>query len=150
MNRHPPKSTRTDTLVPYTTRFRSRGPDGARPDRHAADHDQYRFRHRHRHDLYLPAVCHPADLRQPGRPVAATGRGRHRSRRLAAESLLAGHRAAGPAGDSGRRPDGVYPDGGRIRDRKSVVWGKSVSVRVDLGGGRIIKNKTKITKTKTS
>src|SRR3546814_12066104 len=27
-------------------------------------------------------------------------------------------------------------------DRKSVVWGKSVSVRVDLGGRRIIKKKT--------
>src|SRR3546814_11420244 len=26
-------------------------------------------------------------------------------------------------------------------DRKSVVWGKSVSVRVDLGGRGIIKNK---------
>src|SRR3546814_19513011 len=26
-------------------------------------------------------------------------------------------------------------------DRKSDVWGKSVSVRVDLGGGRIIKKK---------
>src|SRR3546814_19127258 len=30
-------------------------------------------------------------------------------------------------------------DGGE--DRKSVVWGKSVSVRVDLGGRRIIKQK---------
>src|SRR3546814_11741167 len=29
----------------------------------------------------------------------------------------------------------------RARDRKSVVWGKSVSVRVDLGGRRIIKKK---------
>src|SRR3546814_18930782 len=29
------------------------------------------------------------------------------------------------------------------RDRKSVVKGKSVSVRVDLGGGRIIKKKNK-------
>src|SRR3546814_17204508 len=29
-------------------------------------------------------------------------------------------------------------------DRKSVVWGKSVSVRVDLGGRRNIKNKNKI------
>src|SRR3546814_12571430 len=28
-------------------------------------------------------------------------------------------------------------------DRKSVVWGKSVSVRVDLGGRRTIKNKNK-------
>src|SRR3546814_17998537 len=26
-------------------------------------------------------------------------------------------------------------------DRKSVVWGKGVSVRVDLGGGRVIKKK---------
>src|SRR3546814_17031132 len=30
-----------------------------------------------------------------------------------------------------------------IGDRKSVVVGKSVSVRVDLGGGRIIKKKKK-------
>src|SRR3546814_17833768 len=29
-------------------------------------------------------------------------------------------------------------------DRKSVVWGKSVSVRVDLGGRRTIKKITKI------
>src|SRR3546814_16164434 len=28
-----------------------------------------------------------------------------------------------------------------LLDRKSVVWGTSVSVRVDLGGRRIIKNK---------
>src|SRR3546814_16370832 len=28
-------------------------------------------------------------------------------------------------------------------DRRSVVWGKSVSVRVDLGGGRTIKKKKK-------
>src|SRR3546814_12676643 len=31
----------------------------------------------------------------------------------------------------------------RIIDRKSVVWGKSVSVRVDLGGRRILKKKKK-------
>src|SRR3546814_1586991 len=30
---------------------------------------------------------------------------------------------------------------GWIPDRKRVVWGKSVSVRVDLGGRRIIKQK---------
>src|SRR3546814_13446070 len=29
-----------------------------------------------------------------------------------------------------------------LKDRKSVVWGTSVSVRVDLGGRRIIKKKT--------
>src|SRR3546814_16202729 len=31
--------------------------------------------------------------------------------------------------------------GEKDRDRKSVVWGKSGSVRVDRGGGRIIKKK---------
>src|SRR3546814_11102922 len=31
----------------------------------------------------------------------------------------------------------------RTRDRKSVVYGKSVSVRVDLGGRRIIKKKNR-------
>src|SRR3546814_11865186 len=29
-------------------------------------------------------------------------------------------------------------------DRQSVVWGKSVSVREDLGGGRIIKKKSNV------
>src|SRR3546814_20704350 len=33
------------------------------------------------------------------------------------------------------------------RDRKSVVYGKSVSVRVDLGGRRILKNKINYTTT---
>src|SRR3546814_14716772 len=36
-------------------------------------------------------------------------------------------------------------DGHARRDRKSVVEGKSVSVRVDLGGRRILKKKTKQT-----
>src|SRR3546814_19504201 len=30
-----------------------------------------------------------------------------------------------------------------MADRKSVVWGKSVSVRVDLGGSRLVKKKKK-------
>src|SRR3546814_20542475 len=34
-------------------------------------------------------------------------------------------------------------------DRKSVVEGKSVSVRVDLGGSRIIKKKQNISKNRT-
>src|SRR3546814_17280668 len=33
-------------------------------------------------------------------------------------------------------------------DRKSVVWGKSVSVRVALGGRRMIKKKKKLLQTK--
>src|SRR3546814_11933216 len=34
----------------------------------------------------------------------------------------------------------------RLRDRKRVVSGKSVSVRVDLGGGRVLKKKTATTR----
>src|SRR3546814_12555183 len=36
---------------------------------------------------------------------------------------------------------GARTGGDGIGDRKSVVWGKRVSVGVDLGGGRIIKKK---------
>src|SRR3546814_12200826 len=35
-------------------------------------------------------------------------------------------------------------------DRKSVVWGKSVSVSVELGGGRIIKKKKNNNTTQTT
>src|SRR3546814_12165334 len=35
------------------------------------------------------------------------------------------------------------------KDRKSVVWGKRVSVRVDLGGRSIIKNKMNVVVFKT-
>src|SRR3546814_12081262 len=38
----------------------------------------------------------------------------------------------------------VRDTAGQARDRKSVVLGKSVSVRVDLGGRRIIKKKKTI------
>src|SRR3546814_15839581 len=41
--------------------------------------------------------------------------------------------------------DGEASSGDMPLDRKSVVSGKSVSVRVDLGGRRILKKKTKYT-----
>src|SRR3546814_12577956 len=44
--------------------------------------------------------------------------------------------------ESRTRMDFLYGSNTSRRDRKSVVQGKSVSVRVDLGGRRIIKNKT--------
>src|SRR3546814_20895503 len=44
------------------------------------------------------------------------------------------HRAVDPGGEGG-------PRAGGLPDRKSVVSGKSVSVRVDLGDRRIIKKK---------
>src|SRR3546814_13734979 len=47
-----------------------------------------------------------------------------------------------------RRRSASYVSG-RSRDRKSVVSGKSVSVRVDLGGRRTIKKKKKKKQTQT-
>src|SRR3546814_12373608 len=40
-------------------------------------------------------------------------------------------------GDRGR----LDPNGSLWLDRKSVVWGRSVSLRLDLGGARIFKQK---------
>src|SRR3546814_14977701 len=42
-----------------------------------------------------------------------------------------------------------FPSAQEAADRKSVVSGKSVSVRVDLGGRRIIKQKNKTETTKS-
>src|SRR3546814_18484268 len=50
-----------------------------------------------------------------------------------------GHRAKADDDQQRRRPDDEF-ELGRI-DRKSVVEGRSVSVSVDLGGRRLIKNK---------
>src|SRR3546814_20987389 len=49
-----------------------------------------------------------------------------------------------PPASSSPREDATgiaSPDGGSRSARKGVGWGKRVSVRVDLGGGRIIKKK---------
>src|SRR3546814_17150877 len=52
------------------------------------------------------------------------------------EADIAGHRSDQRLG---RRADRHVAVG--LLDRKSVVWGMSVSVRVDLGGRRILKKK---------
>src|SRR3546814_16653773 len=66
----------------------------------------------------------------PSKAVGHSGR--------AGERAAAGRRR-GCAAEYGAREDDPVAVGARAR--KSVVWGKSVSVRVDLGGRRIIKNK---------
>src|SRR3546814_11361950 len=99
MIRRPPRSTRTDTLFPYTTLFRS--PQGQEKPRRDARDGQRKRRH---------------------------GRSR-------------------PGESDGGLNFVVMPDSFRhptIQDRKSVVSGKSVSVRVDLGGRRIIKKKNNV------
>src|SRR3546814_13940124 len=116
MIRRPPISTRTDTLLPYTTLFRSRC--GA---------------------LAAAVVLRSAACRRRRRVVRrsrqsdAGGDGGPRQRGFY-RAAGAPRRRARPARQVGRQGDGGS-------DRKSVVAGKRVSVRVDLGGGRSIKKK---------
>src|SRR3546814_11561267 len=120
MIRRPPRSTRTDTLFPYTTLFRSRllrhlrGP-GAAADRQAGKPRRPGL------DTDLPGGVH-----DPGghslRPVLP------RSPQRGARPAVSGS-----------------PHAAGIGDRKSGVSRKSVSVRVALGGRRLIKNTTTTT-----
>src|SRR3546814_13884263 len=118
MIRRPPRSTRTDTLFPYTTLFRSDlgvGGNEARPQRGEVEVAEGQRR---------------IDPQQPHR-FAAAGR-------CLRFQLL--HRR-----DQLERPvvEGlaIVAERQSPRDRKSVVEGKSVSVRLDLGGRRSIKKK---------
>src|SRR3546814_15276833 len=119
MIRRPPRSTRTDTLFPYATRFRS--PVA----------------------VSLTTKCRtPLDCA----PNAS-------SRRLSTHACWLWMRLrAVLARDSATmaRSTSAWTWGASIRDRKSVVQGKSVSVRVDLGGRRIIKKKKHHHKVNTS
>src|SRR3546814_16465328 len=113
MIRRPPRSTRTDTLLPYTTLFRADPIVGAgglggflgilvisrRNRTHEGDKSRYAASWRHFPVVFVEDIAEFADRE------------------------FCGVRAP--------------------LDRKSVVWGKSVSVRVDLGGRRIIKKKMK-------
>src|SRR3546814_17958094 len=109
MIRRPPRSTRTDTLFPYTTLFRS----------------NIERQQRHQHPVQESgAVVDGVSANHPGQP-RDHGPQRHQRQ-------------------SGRQRDDGFGFGACNRqDRKSVVSGKSVSVRVDLGGRRIIKKKKK-------
>src|SRR3546814_17107405 len=131
MNPLPPISTRTDPLVPYTTLFRSPHPVrlpeppppeglGPRPPR----------RHRRGRGPRRP----PARSRLQG---AARARGAHCRRRARLELPTAFAAALHP----GRTRAGLRP--GAPGDRKSVGWGKSGTVRVELGGVRVIEKKTR-------
>src|SRR3546814_18484400 len=118
MIRRPPRSTRTDTLFPYTTLFRStrRQPAGAGGARGTVA-------------SIAPARGGHARARQ--------------FRQCGHLRALSDRNPRGRADKLGRALDRVG------LDRKSVVSGKSVSVRVDLGGRRIHKKKKQSTHTKT-
>src|SRR3546814_14144699 len=125
MIRRPPRSTRTDTLFPYTTLFRSR-PDSILPL-----------------SVYFWSRICGDELRTPlpvSRPDAGPGPPdrRHRGERRTDRGAARRQHAAGDA----LRPGPRVPLG-QATDRKSVVEGKSVSVRVDFGGRRSLKKKKK-------
>src|SRR3546814_19145871 len=104
MIRRPPRSTRTATLFPYTTLFRST------------------YRPAKRRGGMKYATLYPfLSL------IRCVVQQRSRSKTAGKVAYLERVR-----------------NGGASVDRKSVVWGKSVSVRGDLGGRRIIQKKRRL------
>src|SRR3546814_20553502 len=117
MIRRPPRSTRTDTLFPYTTLFRSQqcvAPLDAMVHRWGIS---VGFGNLH---AFLWAVM------WRGKPT----------QQLRTEAI-GGFIATLPL----RHAQSERRDGQRKTDRKRVVWGKRGSGRVDLGGRRILKKK---------
>src|SRR3546814_11418295 len=117
MIRRPPRSTRTDTLFPYTTLFRSVRAYRSLPT--CAKKGKFRI---------VMAIYH----------FSAKVIGRSSGSSAVAS---AAYRAAERLHDDRLGRDHAFSNKAGVVDRKSVVLGKSVSVRVDLGGSRIHKKK---------
>src|SRR3546814_11521298 len=128
MTRRPPGSTRTATLFPYTALFRSAG-----------------IAHRYRYARAAEAATGTANAMisneleiEPWR-TQLSQRGRVQIRDFLQDS--AADRIRECLAHEVPREVSQRADLALEGDRKRVVSGKSVSVRVDLGGRRIIKNK---------
>src|SRR3546814_18079312 len=117
MTRLPPRSTRTDTLLPYTALFRSRPLQGRLQPR-ALD----------------PYLRSPRSSRLEPLPREIDSRRRRRSALDQLHPTIL--RAPGFGAVFGHRLAVAV-----ALDRKSVVSGKRVCVRVDLGGRSIIQKK---------
>src|SRR3546814_13935664 len=120
MIRRPPRSTRTDTLFPYTTLFRSFLDCGVGLARLQIEGGQL--------------AGDAALMRQAGRSdqeVTQELRAAHSGQEIPVRPPLVAGEPAQVAGDLLRS------------DRKSVVSGQGVSVRVVLGGRRVLKKKNK-------
>src|SRR3546814_15803884 len=145
MIRRPPRSTRTDTLFPYTTLFRSSAADeradlATRPEQALI----YRLSGDYNPLHADPAVAAAAGLDRPILHGLCTYG-------IAGRALLAalcGNDPARLARLDCRFPAPVFP-GDRLAlalwggDRKTVGEGKRMSERVEPGGSRIIKNNSK-------
>src|SRR3546814_13158060 len=129
MIRRPPRSTRTDTLFPYTTLFRSERRRQYPPQSDDTYSDD---------GLFRCARAAPARSRDTSRACTACAVDRDPT---ASRQWL---RSGNDGSDRRRREDRPAAQmgcraGAATEDRKSVVWGKSGRVRVDLGGGRVLK-----------
>src|SRR3546814_13093512 len=122
MIRRPPRSTRTDTLFPYTTLFRSY--------LHPSIDRVPRFWASYGFDV---AASFFRSENTSQRPIHATPTGS-----IGGNQPLMKN-ATLPCPDNSLRTPATAQLVINLLDRKSVVSGKRVSVRVDLGGGRILK-----------
>src|SRR3546814_12941081 len=122
MIRRPPRSTRTDTLVPYTTLFRSAAAAqaGVRPDRLAA------------------AVQRPAARPAPGAAAAGRAAGGKARRGDAARAASQGQGPLAPAGSGGCQDTGASAADGaarRLRPLPVAARGRSEKPRGGKKGG---------------
>src|SRR3546814_16312267 len=115
MIRRPPRSTRTDTLFPYTTLFRSFG-------------------------ILDSGFVNATANRSSESPIPNPQSPQRRAERDADAEGMARQPAPRAARCLVRRCDRAGGDGAG-GDRKSVAEGKSVSVSVDHGGRRLINKK---------
>src|SRR3546814_17310128 len=135
----PPRSTRTDTLFPYTTLFRSRSGSwecsfagvGKFINIGLSEPDMLtvaRLIGPHRHG----ATDYGFDFeRAEIATVEAVGRGRIHGEQLAAAQLAASE-------TGGERPPAAVPRPGDTTDRTGAGAGRRVTVLVDIGGRSIL------------
>src|SRR3546814_19645645 len=126
MIRRPPRSTRTDTLFPYTTLFRSlrKAEDGQVADVRG---DKKSIRGR-RERQYRPAGQGDTGPEAPADRSGIRSAVWQLHQRVCCELAI----RIPSLHEGGIRGDSLESD------LKSVVYGKSVSVREDLGGSRFI------------
>src|SRR3546814_19484878 len=125
MIRRPPRSTRTDTLFPYTTLFRS---------------VHYGYLEDQESLGYATHLVMENPDSQPRKRLIAGAPVRRTARHVRVCATQYDQRRIANFDEFAEQIEYFAS----TADRKSVVSGKSVSVRVDLGGRRIRKKKTKI------
>src|SRR3546814_19899860 len=125
MLRRPPRSTRTNTLFPYTTLFRSVGHDPARTPQCGAKGNTRKPEARRTQQVI---AVYPHQIGRPGKAL------QHRGDQRTGETLAAFAAI--------ELPTPVVAVELPRRDRKSGVEGKSVSGRVNPGGRCYIQKKT--------